>query len=259
MTHSYDMPLLSVKQSIYIAAHDPIVIEDVHENIVSPALLRCLLDSAQGSDCCTTTPASGTVGVAATYLPDCSLSCLAFATLTRALVVHFSTPEKLNQWKKKGDEQQPSVSRGRAFLRDRILCDPDIQLYGYMMDRIAVAVFLELELRINAAVDILSVSTAQHDRHSPQAIFNALGGELLLQKENVNSLFTQREGKHASATRDVALQAWAACHAATLDHMAPRYATLSRIATDTMPVAVCNLHHVMHLPLLSDSYDSLYL
>jgi regulator of nonsense transcripts 1 len=128
-----------------------------------------------------------------------------------------------------------------------------------MMDRIAVAVFLELDLRINAAVDILSVSIAQHDRHSPQAIFNALGGELLLQKENVNGLFTQREGKHAFATRDVALQAWAACHAATLKHMAPRYATLSRIATDTMPVAVCNFHHVMHLHLPSDSYDSLYL
>ncbi|OAX33484.1 hypothetical protein K503DRAFT_775563 [Rhizopogon vinicolor AM-OR11-026] len=54
--------------------------------------------------------------------------------------------------------------------------------------------FLELELRINAAVDILSVSTAQHDQHSLQANMNALSRELLLQKQNVKTLLLTDKG-----------------------------------------------------------------
>jgi uncharacterized protein (DUF1330 family) len=221
---------LSVQQNVYInTAHNLIVVDDVHENAVSPAVLRRLLDSAQGAN---------SVGMAATYRRSCSLSCLAFATPTRALVIHFSTPKKSNE--EKNQEQKPPISRGRAFLRDYILCNPDIQLYGYRMDRIAVALFLDLDLQINAAVDILSVSTCQDGRRSLQAIMNALGGQLLLQKNNVKTLFTSRKGDSASPTK-VVLQAWAACCAATLPHMAPKYAALSRIATDTMPDAVCNL------------------
>ena len=235
--------VVSLKQTVYQVAHDPIVVEDVYEDTVSPVLLRRLLDSAQGSDesrdCCMTNGITkmvdGTVGVAATYRPDCSLSCLAFATLTRALIVRFSPPGVPAT-----PGQREKVSRGRGFLRDHILCDPDVQLYGYRMDRITTSLFLELKLRINAAVDILSVSL-QHDRHSLEAIMSALGGELLLQKENVNALFLH--GEENSAPANVAIQAWAVCHAAALTHMASRYAPLSRIATNSMPDIVCNLHH----------------
>lgn len=233
MTHS----ISSLQQNVYIDAHDAIFVADVHENILSPPVLQRLLDSAQG----------GTVGVAATYRPDCSISCLAFATLNRALVVHFSPPPILNLQKKKGKEQQPPVYRGRTLLRDLILCDPNVKLYGYRIDRITIALFLELSLRINAAVDILSVISDRYDRRTLQALMDALGGELLLQKENVKALFAHREGHDTVSTNDVALQAWAACRGATLSHMAPRYAPLSRIATDTMPDVVCNLHYVMDL------------
>jgi hypothetical protein len=226
---------LSMQQNVYTdTVHDLIVVDDVHENAISPAILRRLLDSAQGAD---------SVGMAATYRRSCSLSCLAFATPTRALVIHFSVPKKSNQPnEEKRQEQQPPISRGRALLRDHILCNPDIQLYGYRMDRIAVALFLDLDLQINAAVDILSVSTGQDGRRSLQAIVSALGGELLLQKKNVKTLFFGRiKGDSVVITKAVALQAWAACCAAMLPHMAPRYAALSRIATDTIPDVVCNL------------------
>ncbi|OAX42502.1 hypothetical protein K503DRAFT_683170, partial [Rhizopogon vinicolor AM-OR11-026] len=212
---------LILQQNVYIEPHGPIVVDDVHESTVVLPVLRRLLDSAQG----------GAVGMAAMYRPDCSLSSLAFATLTRALVVQFSAPQKPKQRKKKAQEQRPTDTRARILLRDHILCDPSIQLYGYRMDRIVIALFVELSLRINAAVDILSVSPDRFDRRSLQAIMNALGGELLLQKEHVKSLFED----DVLATKDVAIQAWAACRAATRADMASRYATLSRIATDTMP------------------------
>ncbi|KAG1750831.1 P-loop containing nucleoside triphosphate hydrolase protein [Suillus lakei] len=225
MTHT----IFSLQQNVYKADYEPIVVDDVDENSISSAALRRLIDSAQGA----------TVGMAATYRPDCTISSLAFATLTRALVIHFlaantqqQQQKKKKKKKKKGQEQQPSVSRGRILIQDQILCDIGIKLYGYRIDRIALGLFLDLSLRINAAVDILSVSVS--DRRSLEATMDALGGGLLLQKQNVQILFAHREG--AAASKDVALQAWAACRAATLDGMTLRYAALSRIATDMMPV-----------------------
>ncbi|OJA10252.1 hypothetical protein AZE42_12617 [Rhizopogon vesiculosus] len=96
------------------------------------------------------------------------------------------------------------VRRGRDAKNNTLQSPEDAP----SMDRIAIARFLEPELRINAAVDILSVSTVQHDRRSLQAIMNALGGELLLQKQNVKTLFAHRKRNGASATTTVALRAW---------------------------------------------------
>jgi len=226
-----------LQQNVYTDPHPPILVEDIQENSLSLAVLQRLLDPV----------ADGIVGVASVYRSDCSLSCLAFGTLTRALVVHFAAPPKTNLQKKKGQEQQPPVYRGRTLLQELILCDSNIQLYGYRIDRIAVALFLDLSLRINAAVDILSVNPDRYDRRSPQALMNALGGELLLHKENVRALFAWRGGHDPLSSNDVALQAWAACRAATLTHVAPRYATIPRIATDTIQDFVCNLHYVVEL------------
>ena len=224
------LTISSVQQSVYTESHNAILIEDIHENSLPLPVLERLLKSVQ----------DGTVGVASVYRSDCSLSCLAFATLTRGLVVNFVAGPKT----KKGQEQQLPVYRGRTLLQDLILCDSNIQLYGYRIDRIAAALFLDLSLRINAAVDILSVAPDRYDRRSPQALMNALGGDLLLHKENVKALFAWRGGHDPLSSNDVALQAWATCRAATLAHMVPRYAIIPRIATDTMPDFVCNLHIV---------------
>ncbi|KAG1841688.1 P-loop containing nucleoside triphosphate hydrolase protein, partial [Suillus subalutaceus] len=226
MTHTF----FTLQQDVYNADHEPIIVEDVDENNVSSPALQRLIDSAQ----------SAAVGVAATYRPDCTLSSLAFATLTRALVVHFFATKKQNlqyqqkKKKKKGQEQHPPVSRGRTLIQDQLLCDPDVQFYGYRMDRIALGLYLDLSLRINAAVDILSIS-GKKARRSLEATMNALGGELLLQKQNVKILFAHREGN--ATTNDVALQAWAACRTAAFPHMAPRFDILPRLATDTIPDA----------------------
>ncbi|KAG2146162.1 P-loop containing nucleoside triphosphate hydrolase protein [Suillus bovinus] len=222
MTHTF----FTLQQNVYKADHGPIPVEDVDENSISSLALQRIINSSPGAS----------VGVAATYRPDCSLSSLAFATLTRVLVIHFfasnkQNPQQQQKKKKKGQEQQPAVSRGRILIQDQILCNIGIKLYGYRIDRIALALFRDFSLRINGAVDMLSVSTS--DRRSLQAIMNALGGEVLLQKDNVKTLFAHREGDVAS--KDVALQAWAAIRAATFDDMTLRFAAIPRIDTDTMP------------------------
>ncbi|KAG1841682.1 hypothetical protein DFJ58DRAFT_807874 [Suillus subalutaceus] len=167
-----------LQQNVYKANHEPITVEEVDENNVSSPALQRLIDSAQGV----------AVGVAATY---------PFATLTRALVVHFFHRKK----------------RGRTLIQDQILCNPDIRLYGYRIDRIALGLYLDLSLRINAAVDIL-------------ATMDALGGE---------PLTPEAEQKGHATTNDVALQAWAAYRTVAFPYMASRFAHIPRIATDTMP------------------------
>ncbi|KAG2074289.1 hypothetical protein BDR04DRAFT_1008715 [Suillus decipiens] len=216
MTYTF----LTLQQNVYKATHEPITVEGVDEDNFSSLALRRLIDSAQGA----------AVGVAAMYHHDCTLASLAFATFTRALVEQQQQQQKKRKKKKKGQEQHPPVVRGRTLIQDQILCNPDIQLYGYRMDRIALGLYLDHSLRINAAVDILSVSLS--NRRSLEANMDALGGELLLQKQNVKILFAHREGD--ATTKDVALQAWAACRTVAFPHMAPRFAGISRIATDTM-------------------------
>ncbi|KAG2074291.1 hypothetical protein BDR04DRAFT_1071680, partial [Suillus decipiens] len=218
------MTNFTLQQDVYKAVHEPITVEGVDENNISSLALRRLIDSAQGA----------AIGVAAAYRHDCTLSSLAFSTLTRALVIHFFAAKEQNvqhqKHKNKCHEQHTSVIQGRTLIQDQILCNPDIQLYGYRMDRIALGLHLDLSLRINAAVDILSVSGCS--RRSLKATMDALGGELLLQKQNVKILFAHREG--SVTVKHTALQAWAACRTVAFPNMASRFAAISRIATDTI-------------------------
>ncbi|KAI6030237.1 P-loop containing nucleoside triphosphate hydrolase protein, partial [Pisolithus marmoratus] len=101
------------------------------------------------------------------------------------------------------------------------------------MDRMAIALYLDMALRINGAVDMLSVSLGSN-RRSLQALMTALGGELTLHKSNVEALFFSNEWLLRSDS-DLVQQAWAACQAATLPHMVARFHALERIRTDTVP------------------------
>ncbi|KAI6123254.1 hypothetical protein EV401DRAFT_1829602, partial [Pisolithus croceorrhizus] len=77
--------------------------------------------------------------------------------------------------------------------------------YAFKMDRIAIALYLDVALRIVGAVDMLSVSL--HNRRSLQALMNAMGGEFTLHKSNVKALFFSDEPGPVSDS-DLVEQAW---------------------------------------------------
>ncbi|KAI6095155.1 hypothetical protein F5141DRAFT_969959, partial [Pisolithus sp. B1] len=77
--------------------------------------------------------------------------------------------------------------------------------YAFKMDRIAIALYLDVALFIDDAVDMLSVSV--HNRRSLQALMNAMGGELTLYKPNVKTLFFDNESRLVSDS-DLVQQAW---------------------------------------------------
>ncbi|KAJ7707602.1 hypothetical protein B0H17DRAFT_901605, partial [Mycena rosella] len=77
--------------------------------------------------------------------------------------------------------------------------------FAFRMDVIAISLFLDLELRITGAVDLLSA--AQDSRHSLAALIYVLGGEEGLERKNLITLFEFDENVSAPAA-NVALQAW---------------------------------------------------
>lgn len=170
--------------------------------------------------------AHGALGISATYDKTCRLSSIAFATLSQVLVVNISKSARHNFQ----DARQRRIARTKSLLQDRLLLNRNFPKYAFTMDQIAVALYLDLSIRIRDAVDMISVTT--DGRHSLQALMTAMGGEVQLNKENVKSLFFNHSGLLTmNATLDVALKAWAACKAATLPDMSPRFASLSRIDT----------------------------
>ncbi|KAI9574020.1 P-loop containing nucleoside triphosphate hydrolase protein [Boletus coccyginus] len=179
------------------------------------------------------------LGVSATYGQTCQLSSIAFSTLSRAVVVNFPAhhPSQPNQ-----NARKRRIARSKSLIQDHLLLNPKFQKHAFKMDQLAIALYLDLSLRINDAVDMLSV-TIKHSRQSLAALMDAMGGEAILHKKNVQSLFFGTpESPTVDVATGVALEAWAACRAATLPHMSSCFASLPRIDTKAFPKAVWNMH-----------------
>ena len=180
------------------------------------------------------------LGVSATYDWQCQLSSIAFSTLSQVLVVNI--PPSKDAVKKK------CVAQSWRLIENHFLVNSKYQKYAFRMDQLAVALYLDSSVRINHAVDMLSVTTG-NNRQSLQTLMNAMGGEMLLHKTNVKSLFFDTLGSPTVDTAaNVALQAWSACKAATLPHMSSRFASIPRIDTLSFPRAVWNLFHLCIAP-----------
>ncbi|KAI6155139.1 hypothetical protein BKA82DRAFT_510740 [Pisolithus tinctorius] len=104
------------------------------------------------------------------------------------------------------------------------------------MDCIAVDLYLDMALRIDSAVDMLSVSLG--NRRSLQALMNAMGDEWTLHKSNVKALPFSNESCPTSIS-DLVQQALAACQASIIPDMAVRFHALGRISTSMIPDEVC--------------------
>ncbi|KAK7033223.1 regulator of nonsense transcripts 1 [Favolaschia claudopus] len=118
-----------------------------------------------------------------------------------------------------------------AYGSNYVLISPSLSKVAFQMDVLATSLYHDLGLRVCSAVDLLSFSTAS--RQSFQAIIDSMGGIDVLEKANVAELFRGDEDLENTSTKQVALQAWAACRAATLDHMAQCVQLIPRIDTNS--------------------------
>ncbi|KAG9314970.1 P-loop containing nucleoside triphosphate hydrolase protein [Chiua virens] len=221
---------VTIPQNLFLNDDSIITVVKCGDDAVSAQLLQPLLDTADA-----------VLGVAATYGENCQLSSIAFSTLSQTLVVNL-VPRR--------GPQSRRVAASKTLIQDRLFLNPKLQKYAFKMDMLAVALFLDLSIRISGGVDMLSVTTTD-SRESPQAMMNAMGGELKLNKKNVKSLFFDTASL-VDATSKVALEAWAACRAATLPDMASRFESLARINTEAFSRA-----HLVALANISRHADRL--
>ncbi|KAI6038718.1 P-loop containing nucleoside triphosphate hydrolase protein [Pisolithus marmoratus] len=214
-------PLSIVTPKLFQNCSDEVVFETSSDDSLDARHLRSFLSTVM---------AEGAIGISASYRENCQLSAIAFSSPSRALVVHVSGGVSGST-----ESKRKRIIQGRSLLQKQILCNADYQKYAFEMDRIAIALYLDMALRIDGAVHMLSVSSG--DRRSLQALMDAMGGESTLRKSDVTALFFSN-GFHPLLDSDLVQQAWAACQAAALPHMAVRFHALRRIRTDTIETEV---------------------
>lgn len=138
------LPVVTPK--VFQSYSSQVAFETLSENAIEARDVWSFLD---------TVTSRGVIGVSASYGDNCQLSAIAFSSLSRALVVHF-TGDALPRTSSYRDRSR--IVRGRKLLEEQILCNIDYQKYAFRMDRIAIALYLDLALRMDRAVDMLSVS-----------------------------------------------------------------------------------------------------
>ncbi|KAL4064429.1 P-loop containing nucleoside triphosphate hydrolase protein [Scleroderma citrinum] len=208
----------AIEQDLYKEPLPPIFVTTIDERLLERDHFQSFLSSAVDSD--------GNVGVSAIYGERCAITSITFSTLSSSLVVRFA--------KQHG-------RRALVFLKEWILNNPRYVKVAFKMDILALALFTDLSLQISDAVDLLSLKVTG-DRGSLETLMWVMGGEHQLHKFNVKSLFFDNVKGMSSV--DVALQAWAACLAATLSDVTSipridtskwtpkRLAPLAKIARD---------------------------
>ncbi|KAJ7274279.1 P-loop containing nucleoside triphosphate hydrolase protein [Mycena haematopus] len=207
-----DQPF-AIVQDIFKVPHPAILVTSYPLASLTPSILQDFLSGAE----------DGILGVAPAYGTNCVLSVLGFATGSNVLLVRFT------KGKAKAKAKQPN-EQGRKSLED-LLLSASRPKFAFNMDVLATSLQFDLGLRIRSAVDLLSLSS--DDRQSLQALTTSLGGEVLLDKANVASLFKGEEKLSKTPLKEVALQAWVAWRAATLDNMNVRLNNIPRIDTSS--------------------------
>ncbi|KAJ7773404.1 hypothetical protein B0H16DRAFT_148508 [Mycena metata] len=202
----------TIFQDIYKTAHPPIRITPYTEHRLTPDIIREFLASAP----------QGVIGFAPAYGRSCMLSVLAFASSERVLLVYIDRGSVPNY-----NKDRPS---GRVLLHDLILCAETHAKYSFRMDVLATALFLDLGFRIARGVDLLSAARPGDSRHSLSAMMTALGGDAGVDKPKVIGLFRHDEDVCAPIAH-VALQAWAAWRAATLESNIQKMTEIPRMDT----------------------------
>jgi hypothetical protein len=226
-----------IVQQIFKSPHPTIRVHVHHENELTREVIEAFL----------ATTTDGAIGIAPAYGPKCVVGTLAFSSTSHVLLIRLSKPGSRSQKNKR----KKNARTGHDLLKDLILCDSTRFKYAFQMNKLATALHLDLDLRINNAVDLLSACKPSSDRHSLDALLHILGGETTLNKLQVSTLFKDEENISAPI-HSTAMQAWAAYQASHLDCMSKPLARVAKIYTDLInrEVSFCSILHSFLLTII---------
>ena len=160
------------------------------------------------------------VGLAPIYSERGALCRLAIAVSTRVLIVQFHA-------KGKGK----NAYLGREILQSQLLHNSEITLLAFDMNKLAIALFKDQDIRIFNGVDIQSACGSS--REPLAAIEFAAQERVSIMKSNVTNTF-QSSVFDAKRTTSFALQAWVAHCLSTFDGMEERFRSAKMINTKEM-------------------------
>ena len=201
-----------VRQHLYHSHTSGITVQNCHQN-----QLRKFLPLFENS------VENSIVGLAAVYGSKARLNKLAMASPTQVLVI--------------------DVNKHNTKLLNSFLCNPAYDKYAFEMDKLSAALFWDCDLYIASAKDLLELSDREGecDRHSSGARMFALGGkDILSSTKAVNECFLNDDTPQATM-EVLALQSWAAGHAAGLPHVSLLLKSISPINTMLVDKPVSNL------------------
>ena len=141
------------------------------------------------------------IGLAADYKSG-HLVHLALATSQDALLIRIASgaATSRNRW-------------NRDLLGRWILLNPSIQKIAFNLDRLALALHFDMNLKVNNGVDMLTLSPKADDRTSLNAVVSVLGHRDALHIPKVRDIF--RNEKYNVERKDYAVfRAWSAWHVA---------------------------------------------
>ena len=160
------------------------------------------------------------IGLAADYKSG-HLVHLALATSQDALLVRIASGT---------DMSRQRLNCG--LLGKLILLNPSVQKIAFNLDRLALALHCDMNLKINNGVDVLTLSPEADDRTSLHAVVSVLGDRDALHIPKVGDIF-QNEKDNAERKDYAVIRAWSAWHVACL--MSTERMTVKKIDTSIFP------------------------
>ncbi|KAF7327916.1 hypothetical protein MKEN_00371600 [Mycena kentingensis (nom. inval.)] len=157
------------------------------------------------------------IGVSADYGDKSVIASIALAAGSQVVVVHLSKITKA----KKGVLKEFLSTTSQFHTKA-----------AFHMDRLVAALHFDLRVTLSRGLDLLSGATAGAGRDSLAAMVECLGGETEVQKFRVEELFFGHTQK--KLVKDLAMQAWAAWWAASLDG-SWRFRGVALIDSTTLP------------------------
>ncbi|KAI0359866.1 P-loop containing nucleoside triphosphate hydrolase protein [Trametes cingulata] len=203
----------TIYQNLLDDDYPPILLED---EVLESKLTKEQLDGFfQGI------PAPRRVGLAPIYSESGTLCRLAVAVSTKVLIIQFHA-------KGKGAK----AYKGRELLSSEVLCSPDVLLFAFDLNKLAIALFTDQSLRILNGIDVQSSCGTARE---PLAVIKfAAGDAVAVMEQNVAATF---ESSVLDSKRMVslALQAWIAQCLPTFPDAEDRFHGAKRINTHAMP------------------------
>ncbi|KAI0091304.1 P-loop containing nucleoside triphosphate hydrolase protein [Irpex rosettiformis] len=212
-----------VQQNLFNVNHKPLEVKTLLETELTEELVLQLIGEPPSNH-------STTIGLSGGYTSSGILNSLAVSINPRIVLIQFKA-------KTKADET--AVVTARKLLSDTILCRPNAVLYAFDMGPLALALYDDHSLLIEAGVDIQSACSCESPRIPLQAMkFMVKSTQAAkIYPDNIRDVFASpvRSLEKPETSHALAMRAWLASYVPTLGDMEERLREVPRINTKSIP------------------------